>query len=85
LVLGTSLAVLLGSLSWRRNLDYRTALAIWSDTLEKRPGNTRARSLLAAALDDAGDPEAALRELTYCIEQGRVSEPRTGLLPAATV
>jgi tetratricopeptide (TPR) repeat protein len=68
-MIGAVLAVVLGILTWQRNLDYRTELEIWSDTVAKRPGNTRARGAMATSLENAGDAEGALRELTHCIEQ----------------
>jgi len=52
-------------LGWRtylRNCDYRTAIALWSDTAGKWPGNPRAHNDLGVALADAGDNEAALAE-----------------------
>ncbi len=61
-------ALLLGVLTWQRNVDYRTALAIWSDTVQKLPGNARAHSNLAEALRDAGDLNAALAHVTQAIE-----------------
>lgn len=46
--------VLLGSASVRRNHDYRSALAIWEDTVAKNPGNPRAWTNLGAELAFAG-------------------------------
>ncbi len=45
-----ALAVVLGVLAARRNRDYRSELAIWSDTVAKCPGNARAHCNLGAAL-----------------------------------
>jgi tetratricopeptide (TPR) repeat protein len=42
--------VLLGAATYARNLDYRSQTAIWTDTVEKRPGNLRAKVNLAVAL-----------------------------------
>ncbi len=54
-----ALALGLGLLTARRNADYRSDVAIWSDTVAKRPGSSRARNSLAFALDHAGRiPEA---------------------------
>jgi len=39
-----------GTLTHRRNADYSTALALWSDTVAKRPGNARARTALGNEL-----------------------------------
>jgi tetratricopeptide (TPR) repeat protein len=58
-VMFAALALGLGILAARRNADYRSELAIWSDTVAKRPDNTRARNGMALALDHAGRiPEA---------------------------
>ncbi|MBN1866953.1 tetratricopeptide repeat protein [Candidatus Sumerlaeota bacterium] len=43
-------ATILGALTIRRNDDYRTEIAIWCDTLAKRPDNARAHSNLGGAL-----------------------------------
>jgi tetratricopeptide (TPR) repeat protein len=53
-------AVALGARTAVRNLDYRTELAIWQDTVNKRPLNPRARSNLGAALTAAGRAAEAL-------------------------
>ncbi len=62
------LAIGLGWLTAQRNLDYRSAVAIWQDTVTKRPDNARAQLNLGAALllqgrtaDAAGHFEQALR------------------------
>jgi tetratricopeptide (TPR) repeat protein len=53
------LAVGLGFLTWQRNQDYRSDLAIWQDTVLKRPNNPRARNYLGVALSNANRvPEA---------------------------
>jgi tetratricopeptide (TPR) repeat protein len=58
-VMFAALALGLGVLAARRNADYRSELAIWSDTVAKRSDNTRARNGMALALDHAGRiPEA---------------------------
>jgi len=43
-----------------RNRDYRSALAIWSDTVSKRPENAYAHFNLGFALRDAGRPSEAV-------------------------
>jgi tetratricopeptide (TPR) repeat protein len=48
------LALALGALTIRRNRDYRSEEAIWSDTVAKRPDNPRAYDGLAYAFVDAG-------------------------------
>jgi protein O-mannosyl-transferase len=53
------LAIALGVLTWRRNQDYRSDIAIWDDTVAKRPENSRAQEHLGVALGQAGRiPEA---------------------------
>lgn len=46
--------------AWR-NHDYRSAVAIWSDTADRRPNNARAHYNLGVALTVAGDKEKAKR------------------------
>jgi tetratricopeptide (TPR) repeat protein len=54
-----ALAIGLSALSVRRNKDYHSALAIWSDTVEKCPGSARAHYNLGVALMDLSRlPEA---------------------------
>lgn len=43
-------ALVLGALTWQRHADYRSDVALWSDTVAKRPANARAHSNLGAAL-----------------------------------
>jgi Flp pilus assembly protein TadD len=57
------LAIVLGILTWRRNQDYRSALAIWQDTVVKRPNNSRAHNNLGAALVQANRVGEALWHL----------------------
>jgi tetratricopeptide (TPR) repeat protein len=58
--------VLLGAVTYARNMDYRTEEAIWADTVKKRPANFRAKANLAQALLGSGryiEAEALLREV----------------------
>jgi tetratricopeptide (TPR) repeat protein len=52
LIVCAAVAVGLGWLSVQRNHEYRSALAIWSDTVAERPDNARARYNLGNALHD---------------------------------
>src|SRR6266446_5388120 len=52
--------VMLGSATVRRNEDYRSDLAMWSDTVAKRPDNPRAHNNLAIALDKRGKIDEAI-------------------------
>ena len=62
------LAVGLGFLSWRRNQDYRTELAIWADTVAKRPDNPRAQNNLGRALLSTGRFSEAIQHLEQAIK-----------------
>lgn len=53
-------ALALAALTARRNHDYRSALALWTDTVAKRPHNPRAHEGLAEALTALGRPDHAL-------------------------
>ena len=46
-------------LTWRRNCDYRSGLALWQDTVAKRPNNPRAHCGVGAALWQAGRAQEA--------------------------
>ena len=54
------LAVGLGFLTVQRNQDYRSSIAIWGDTVAKRPGNLRAHYNLGVALSHVGRFEEAI-------------------------
>jgi Flp pilus assembly protein TadD len=54
------LAIALGVLTWRRNQDYRSDIAIWDDTVAKCPNNPRARNNLGLALVQVGRPAEAI-------------------------
>ncbi len=47
--------LLLGVLTFLRNLDYRTEISIWEDTVSKQPMNSRAHDNLGKAHLDTGD------------------------------
>ena len=55
LVLAISAAALLGALTWRRNAQYQSGIAIWQDTVNKARDNPRAWNNLADALINADD------------------------------
>jgi tetratricopeptide (TPR) repeat protein len=58
-VVGGSVVVLLTFLTIQRNRDYNSEMAIWQDTVEKRPNNARARYNLGVILVEQGRlPEA---------------------------
>ena len=60
LVIAAVLAVGWGGLTIRRNVDYGSAVAIWTDTVTKWPDNARAQYGLGAALLRAGRPAEAI-------------------------
>ena len=59
-LVAVALAVGLGGLTLRRNDDYRSAIAIWRDTVAKAPANPRAHYNLGNALFHAGQFAAAV-------------------------
>ena len=62
LIVGTALVVGAGCLTERRNDDYRSELAMWGDTLAKRPDNARAHHDMAFALSNAGRFDEAVEQ-----------------------
>jgi protein O-mannosyl-transferase len=55
-------ALVLSGLTFNRNEDYKTAISIWRDSVEKQPDNCDARNNLGKALAAAGDiPEALIQ------------------------
>ncbi|MBU0485645.1 MAG: tetratricopeptide repeat protein [Proteobacteria bacterium] len=46
------IAVLLGAITFTRNIDYRSEVSIWADTASNRPNNSRAHYNLGMALMD---------------------------------
>lgn len=67
-VVAIALAVPLASGTHLRNRDYETALALWSDTVAKRPDNARARVHLGNSLVQAGRPEEALAQFQAALQ-----------------
>ncbi len=66
--LAAGAAILLGLLTWQRNRVYATELSLWQDTVEKRPGNPRARNNLGLALMAAGRADEAMDQLRRALE-----------------
>lgn len=54
-----AIALLLGFVTHRRNLDYRSELALWDATTQASPGKARAWANLGWARQDAGDIDGA--------------------------
>ncbi len=59
-LVAAALALALGVTTARRNHDYRSAEAIWRDTVAKQPTNARAHFYLGHALEEAGRLPAAV-------------------------
>jgi len=59
-VAGGAVVVLFTSMTIQRNRDYRSALTIWQDTMEKRPDNARAYNNLGLALVQLGKVQEAI-------------------------
>ncbi|QDU75698.1 outer membrane protein PgaA [Bremerella volcania] len=82
LLVGLTLAVLLGIRTAYRNLDYHSQIALWTTTVEARPMNLRANHNLAQELRQADRlPEAEqtlLRSIAYCEQHGYESFPLHG-------
>ena len=62
LVVLAVLAAVLGVMTARRNRDYRSEAAIWSDAVERLPGNPRARYNLGVALGRSHDSAGAIAQ-----------------------
>ena len=62
--LGMAAAVGLGAATVRRNRDYRSEIALWTDTVAKVPSNPRAHNNLGQAFLAAGDPGRAVEAFT---------------------
>jgi Flp pilus assembly protein TadD len=61
------LAVILGAVTYRRNEDYISELAIWNDVLAKRPDNARAYNNVGSALGREGKDDEAIRHFTKAL------------------
>jgi tetratricopeptide (TPR) repeat protein len=61
-VVGVAAAFGLGAAAVRRNRDYRSEIALWTDTVSKVPENARAHNDLAEAMLAAGEPTKAAAE-----------------------
>jgi len=62
------LGALLGFLSSQRNDDYRSALSIWSDTVNKRPESLRAHYNLGYTLEQDGKIEEAIGQYEVVLQ-----------------
>lgn len=67
LLVGGLAALLFGGLTFARNTDYRSEVALWRDTAAKVPSNPRAHYNLGLAELDAGDRSAAIASLSTAL------------------
>ncbi|HEY5228226.1 MAG TPA: tetratricopeptide repeat protein, partial [Opitutaceae bacterium] len=65
---GCAAAAALGAGTRARNTDYRSEVALWTDTAAKAPGNPRAHNNLAEALLSAGEPVKAAAEFAESVK-----------------
>ncbi len=79
----TFTAFVLGILTFQRNLDYRSDVSIWEDTLAKAPANTRAHAYYSWALADCGrfDEAIAHYQKTFEIAPHSAAPQRYGHNP----
>ncbi len=68
LLLFAAIAAGCGWLTAQRNQDYRTAFALWSDTVKKRPENAWAQNELGSELLLAGRPAEGARHLQKALQ-----------------
>jgi tetratricopeptide (TPR) repeat protein len=73
MILVVAFALSFGFLTFQRNHDYRSATAIWSDTIENRPANFRGYHGLGLALAGEGRYEEALDQLHYALKLNPVN------------
>jgi Tfp pilus assembly protein PilF len=66
--LGVAAALGLGAATVRRNRDYRSEVALWTDTVQKAPGNPRAHNDLAEAFLAGGEPAKAAAEFVVAVQ-----------------
>ena len=62
-----ALALGFGILTARRNQDYHSEIAIWTDTAAKRPNNARAHNNLGLALDRTGQSPEAIQQYSEAL------------------
>ena len=67
-VLVMLVGVALGALAFHRNLDYRSDLSIWEDTVAKAPDNERAHYNLGAALAGCQQADEAIVQYRKALE-----------------
>lgn len=83
LVLGCAAVVALAHGTIQRNKDYRSAVAIWRDTVRKNPRNPRAHTQLGQALAAADRGKEALAEFVTAVDLNPDYGPALGDLTHA--
>jgi Flp pilus assembly protein TadD len=83
LVLGGAAMAALVHGTVRRNQDYQSAIAIWSDTARKNPRNPRAHTQLGTALATAHRGEEAIAEFATAVDLNPDYGPAVGNLTHA--
>jgi len=63
----TLVVVLLGFVTARRNVDYRSAIVMWSDVVTKRPDNARAHNNLGILFAERGALDTAAGEYSEAL------------------
>ena len=81
--LGLFATIAFGMLTYQRNIDYRTALSIWQDTVSKSPKNDRALTNYGEALRQSGRLDEAIAQFEKALNVNPRSEvtaqqPRQG-------
>jgi tetratricopeptide (TPR) repeat protein len=71
LVLAVTVVLVLGLLTFSRNGDYRSVLAVWQDTISKRPANYRAYNNRGLAYSDLSDLPRAISDFNESIRLNR--------------
>jgi len=71
--------VVFSNITYARNAQYRTAVSIWTDSVAKRPGNSRAQENLGKALMVEGRYAEALPHFREAIRLFPEYQPRTDL------
>lgn len=68
LAASVAVALVFGGLTVRRNADYRSELALYRDTVAKRPNNAFARYNLGKALAESGAPREAIDQYQVALK-----------------
>ena len=69
------LAVTLAAMTWARNADYRSLVAMWQDVAAKAPRNAKAYENLGLALAEAGRLEESVAAFRQAIALGAAPPP----------